>query len=65
MAGFSFIGSPAFLFVVSEFYDTFAMEANVMMVVAVCVGLLVWRRGISVRWTWASESMGAWSLAYF
>lgn len=30
MAGFSFIGSLAFLFVVSEFYDTFANEVELI-----------------------------------
>lgn len=40
MAGVSVFGSPAFLFVVSEFYDIFAGEGDMITADAVCVLLM-------------------------
>lgn len=41
MARCSLIRSPSFMFVVLDFYDTFANEADMMKAKAVCVLLLV------------------------
>ena len=56
MAGFSFIGSPAFLLLVSEIYDTFANEAEMILANSTCILLWVRNGFFGGRWTWVNET---------
>ena len=57
MAGFSFIGSPALLFVGMGVFDIFANAAGVIAAAAVCVLLLVRRWGVRLVVTLIGESV--------